>query len=195
MFLLVGGLALFRGLHSVRIFAEDRRTRLIAAHGLGWWKGAYSAVAIAGFAMIAVGFGQARRHAVLLWSPSRWTHDLAGVLMLAAFVLLAAAYVPGNGIKARVRDPLILGTKLWATAHLLANGSAADVVLFGSFLAWSVLDFRAARRRRAADDDAAAAAAPANRWGTAVAVAGGVAAWAAFVFWLHGMLFGVRPFG
>jgi uncharacterized membrane protein len=148
-------------------------------------------IAIAGFVLICIGFGQARQHPVLLWSPPRWTHHLAALLTLLAFVLLAAAYVPANGIKSRVKDPMILGVKCWAAGHLLANGTLADVVLFGSFLAWSVLDFRAVRQRRRAGTEPAI---PAPRRGrTAIAAVAGVLAWALFAFQLHLLLIGVVP--
>jgi uncharacterized membrane protein len=194
MLLLILGLILFLGVHSVRIVADDWRTRVIAARGPGAWKGLYSLASIAGFALIVVGFGQARLATVALWSPPRWTHDLAGLLTLAAFVLVTAAYVPGNGIKARTKDPMILGVKTWALAHLIANGTLADVVLFGSFLAWAVFDFRAVRQRRAAGREPAPSG-PVSGARTAVTVVVGAVAWAAFAFWLHGLLIGVRPFG
>ena len=193
MLLLILGLILFLGVHSVRIVADDWRTRVIAARGPGAWKGLYSLASIAGFALIVVGFGQARLATIALWSPPRWTHDLAGLLTLVAFVLVTAAYVPGNGIKARLEDPMILGVKTWALAHLIANGTLADVVLFGSFLAWAVLDFRAVRRRRAAGLEAGPTT-PVSGARTAIAIGVGVVAWAAFAFWLHGLLIGVRPF-
>ncbi len=193
MLILVLGLILFLGVHSVRIVADGWRTRTIAARGAGAWKGLYSLVSIGGFALIVVGFGRARLETVALWSPPRWTHDLAGLLVLVAFVLVAAAYVPGNAIKARTKDPMILGVKTWALAHLLANGTLADVVLFGSFLAWAVFDFRAARRRRAAGSETPATT-PTSGARTAVTVVAGLAAWAVFAFWLHRALIGVQPF-
>ena len=193
MTILLVGLVLFLGVHSVRIFAEDWRGRVVAARGPMTWKGLYSLVAIAGFALIVVGFGQARLQPVVLWTPPRWTHDVAGLLTLLAFVLVAAAYVPRNAIKARLKDPMILGVKCWALGHLLANGTLADEVLFGAFLAWGVADFRAARRRRPAAG-AAAAAPPAAAF-TALTVVVGALAWAAFAFDLHARLIGVRPFG
>jgi uncharacterized membrane protein len=192
MILLIVGLVLFLGVHSVRIFAEDTRTRFVAARGLNAWKGVYSLASIVGIVIVCIGFGHARAETPLLWSPPRWTHDIAGLFTLAAFVLFAAAYVPGNAIKARVRDPMITGVKAWAFGHLLANGTLADVVLFGSFLAWAILDHRAARLRRAAAGDAGAE--PVRSGRTAIAIAVGGVAWVAFAFWLHGWLFGLRPF-
>src|ERR1700740_1154221 len=122
---LILGLVLFLGIHSVRIVADEPRSRFIARRGLPTWKAVYAVIAIAGFVLICFGFGQARLQPVVLWSPPRWTHDLAAPLTLVAFVLVAAAYVPANGIKARTKDPMILGVKTWALAHLLANGTLA----------------------------------------------------------------------
>ena len=188
---LVLGLLLFLGIHSVRIVADGWRAGVIAGRGLMTWKAIYAAIAVAGFVLICVGFGQARQQPVVLWSPPRWTHDLAALLTLVAFVLIAAAYVPANGIKARVKDPMILGVKCWAAGHLLANGTLADVVLFGSFLVWAVLDFRAARQRRRAGKEAAIA--PAKRGRGAIAGVVGVLAWMLFAFHLHLPLIGVQP--
>ena len=189
---LILGLILFLGIHSVRIVADGWRSRFIAARGPLPWKGLYTVIAIAGFVLICVGFGQARQQPVVLWSPPRWTHDLAAVLTLLAFILFTAAYVPGNGIKTRVKDPMVLGVKCWAAGHLLANGTLADVVLFGSFLVWSVLDFRAVRQRRRAGTEPAIA--PAKRGRSAIAVVVGVLAWMLFALHLHQPLIGVAPF-
>jgi len=191
MTLLVLGLVLFLGIHSVRIVADGWRGRFIAARGRQAWRGLYSVIAIAGFVLICVGFGQARRAPVVLWSPPPWTHHVAALLTLVAFILLVAAYVPANGIKARVKDPMILGVKAWAFGHLLANGTLADVVLFGSFLAWAVLDFRAVRQRRRAGQEPAVAAARRGR--SAIVIVVGLLAWMLFAFHLHRLLIGVQP--
>ena len=192
MTVLVIGLILFLGAHSVRIFAEDWRRARIARMGEAGWKGAYSLVSVAGFAMIVWGYGLARESPVDLWSPPTWARHAASLLTLAAFVLLAAAYVPRTRIRASIGHPMVAGVKLWAFAHLLSNGRVADAVLFGAFLAWAVFDFRAARARDRAEG---ALRPPGTAAGDAVAVAVGGAAWAAFAFWLHGLLIGVRPFG
>lgn len=189
---LIAGLVLFLGAHSVRIFADGWRGAQIARAGAGAWKAIYSMVSLAGFAMIVWGYGQARLAPVDLWFPPAWTRHAAALLTLPAFVLLAAAYVPGTRIKAAVGHPMVAGVKLWAFAHLLSNGRLGDVVLFGAFLAWAIADFIASRRR----DRAAGTRYPAGPVSRDVlAVAIGVAAWAAFAFALHGWLIGVRPFG
>ena len=192
MFYLVLGLVIFLGAHSVRIVAEDWRTRTLARVGPATWKMAYSVVSLLGFALIVWGFGQARMQPVQVWNPPVGMRHAASLLTLPAFVLLAAAYVPGNGIKARVHHPMVLGVKVWALAHLLANGLLAQMLLFGAFLGWAVLDFSAARRR----DRAAGTVYPAGRGvATLVTVVAGVVAWLVFAMWLHGWWIGVRPFG
>ena len=189
---LILGLLLFLGLHSVRIVAEGWRGRTIARVGEGPWKGVYTLLSVAGLALIVWGFGQARADPTVLWAPPVWTRHLAALLMLVSLVLLAAAYVPGNQLKARLHHPMVLGVKVWALAHLLANNTLADLLLFGGFLTWAVLNFRAARQRDRATGAVYAAGTPGA---TGVAVAAGVAAWAVLAFWAHGWLFGVRPFG
>lgn len=189
---LILGLLMFLGMHSTRIFAEGWRTQVIASKGPGAWKGLYTVVSLVGFGLIVWGYGQARLAPLVLWASPIWTRHLASLLVLVALVLLAAAYVPRNGIKAKLHHPMVLGVKLWALAHLLANNTLADALLFGSFLLWSVLDYRAARQR----DRAAGTVYPAGTWiGTLVTLVVGTGAWAAFAFWLHAALFGVRPFG
>jgi uncharacterized membrane protein len=189
---LIFGLVIFLGTHSVRIFGEGWRTSTRQRIGENAYKGIYTLASLAGFALLVWGFGQARQQPVLLWTPMVWTRHLAALLMLVSFILLAAAYVPGNGIKARMHHPMVLGVKTWALAHLLANVTLADMVLFGSFLVWAVLNFRAARAR---DRAAGTVYPPGSAAMTGVTVLAGVVAWAVFAFWAHGVLIGVRPFG
>lgn len=191
MYVLILGLVLFLGVHSVRIFADGWRARTIARVGLQPWKGIYSLVSILGFASIVWGFGLARAAPVVLWTPPTGMRHAAALLTLIAFILVSAAYVPGNSIKSRLHHPMVLGVKVWAFAHLLANGSVADVVLFGAFLAWAVLDFAAARRR---DRREGTIYPPGRAGATALAVVVGAVAWFVFAFWLHAWLIGVRPF-
>ena len=190
MLILILGLVIFLGAHSVRIAADGWRTKTITRIGAQPWKGLYSLVSILGFGLIVWGFGLARQQPVQLWSPPLVMRHLAALLTLLSFVLLAAAYVPGNGIKARLHHPMVLGVKVWALAHLLANGNLAHVVLFGAFLVWAVLSFSAAR---GCDRAAGTVYAPGTTKATVLAVIVGLVAWAAFAFWLHGWLIGVRP--
>ena len=189
---LILGLVLFLGAHSVRIFADDWRTRTRARIGENAFKGGYALLSIAGFVLLVWGYGQARLDPVVLWPAMAWTRHLASLLTLLAFILLIAAYVPKNGIKARVHHPMVLGVKVWALAHLLANNTLADGLLFGGFLVWAVLNFRAARAR---DRTAGTVYPPGTLAGTLATVVIGSVAWAVFAFWAHSALIGVRPFG
>jgi uncharacterized membrane protein len=189
MTLLVIGLLVFLGSHSVRIFAEGWRTARIKSMGEQKWKLAYTIVSLAGFVLIVIGYGQARAAGIALYTPPPWGRAAASLLTLLAFVLLAASKVPGTRIKAAVGHPMVAGVKVWAFAHLLANGNLADVVLFGAFLAWAVPDYVAARKR----DRAAGTAYPVGPVSRdVIAVVVGLAAGAVFAMWLHGPLIGVR---
>ena len=192
LMVLIAGLVLFLGVHSTRVFANDWRSKTLASMGEKPYKGIYALLSIAGFALLVWGYGQARQQGVMLWTPPVATRHIAALLMLVAFVLLAAAYVPGNQIKANLHHPMVLATKVWALAHLLANGSLANTVLFGSFLVWSVLLFAASRRRDRREQTVYASG---TAGATAATVVVGVAAWAVFAFWLHRVLIGVSPFG
>ncbi|MBU6257944.1 MAG: NnrU family protein [Burkholderiales bacterium] len=189
---LILGLLVFLGAHSVRIVAEPWRRATIARIGAARWKLAYAAVSLVGFALIVWGYGSARAAPVLLWSAPIWARHVAALLTLAAFVLLAAAYVPGNAIRSRLHHPMLLGVQIWALAHLIANGRLAAELLFASFGLWAWFGYRAARRRDAVE----ARVGPSGRTGATMAtVLVGVVAWAVFAFWAHGLLIGVRPFG
>lgn len=191
MTILILGLLLFLGVHSTRIIADDWRTAQRKRLGEGAWKGIYSLLSLAGFGLIIWGFGLARHEPVPLWTPPAGMQYAAGLLTLIAFILLAAAYVPRNAIKASVHHPMVLAVKVWAFAHLLATGKLADLVLFGAFLGWAVVCFIAARKRDRAAGTQYPAGTPA---GTAATVIAGLAVWTGFAFWLHGALIGVRPF-
>lgn len=192
MTLLILGLVLFLGTHSIRIVADGWRSAQVARLGINGWKAIYSVVSLAGFVLIVYGYGLARESPAVLFSPPAWTRHVTAALTIPAFVLLAAAYVPGTRIKRAVGHPMVAGVKIWAFAHLLANGTLADAVLFGAFLVWAVFDYVAARRR----DRAAGRVhpvGPAVRDVTAIAI--GLAAYVVFAFWLHAWWIGVRPFG
>lgn len=191
MLLLITGLILFLGTHSVRIYADNWRTAQISKQGEQTWQGIYSLLSLAGFALIIWGFGEARTATQILWYPPVWTKHLASLLTLISFIFIAAVYVPGTKIKAKLGHPMILGVKIWALAHLIANGSVADLVLFGSFLVWAILDFRSSRRRPKIAD---ASSVVVSGKQDIIAIIVGTVLWAAFAFYLHGMWIGVKPF-
>ncbi len=192
MTLLILGLVIFLGVHSTRVFAEGWRTAQLARLGEKGWKGAYTLASLVGLGLLVWGYALARQAPVPLWTPVVGLRHLASLLTVLAFILLAAAYVPRNSVKARIGHPMVAGVKIWALAHLLANHTLADLLLFGGFLVWAVLCFRAARAR----DRAAGTRYPAGTLqGNLLTVGAGLAAWAVFAVWLHGARIGVRPFG
>lgn len=192
MTILILGLMIFLGMHSLRIFADGLRDRLIARFGEKVWKGIYALISIAGFVLIVWGFGLARQQPVLLYVPLPALRHANALFTLVAFVLVAAAYVPRNHIKMKIGHPMLAGTKAWALGHLLATGFLHDVVLFGAFLAWAVVLFVVSRRR----DRRSGVVYPAGTLGgDLLAVVVGGAAWAAFAFWAHAHWIGVNPFG
>lgn len=199
---LILGLVLFLGAHSTRIFAENWRQATLARLGEKAYKGAYTLVSLVGFGLLMFGFDQVRWDSPVLWSPPVWAKHGAAVLMLVSLVLLACAHAPRNAVKAKLHHPMVLSVKVWALAHLLANPRLADVVLFGAFLLWSVLNFRAARQR---DRLAAASLSPGLGSGalepevssaaTWRAIGIGVVVWAILLSRGHAWLFGVSPLG
>lgn len=196
--MLILGLVLFLGVHSVAIVSPEGRNRLAQRLGEGAFKGLYSLVSLAGLALIIWGYGLSREAPVMLYAMPGGFRHLAALLMLPVFVLLFAAYLPGR-IQRAAKHPMLLAVKLWALAHLLAQsvtgGSLADVLLFGGFLAWAVADRISLKRRAAAGALRPVPALPASRANDYIAVAGGVAVYLAIVMGLHAAWFGVRPFG
>lgn len=192
MWLLIAGLIVFLGVHSVRIVAGDWRARQMARMGERPWKGIYSLLSIAGFVLLIWGFGAARQHPVLLYTPLVALRHANALFTLVAFILVAAAYVPRNHLKAKLGHPMYAGIKIWALGHLLATGMLHDVVLFGAFVIWAVAGFMVSRRR----DRSAGVTYPAGTLaGDLLTVVIGVALWAAFAFYLHARWIGVAPFG
>ena len=191
MIMLILGLVLFLGIHCVG-FAPEWRQRRVDRMGLLPWKGLYSVIAVAGFVLIILGFQRARLDPVVLYASPVWLNHLNALFTLVAFILLAAAYVPANHLRARIGHPMVVATKVWAFGHLLAIGLLHDVVLFGAFLVWAIVAFARLRRRDRARGVTHAAG---TLKGNLITLIAGVVAWALFAFWLHGALIGVRPFG
>jgi uncharacterized membrane protein len=186
---LIVGLVLFLGVHSVAIVAPALRARTIHRLGEGAWKGLYALVSLVGFVLICYGFGLARQAPVVLYSPPIWLRHVALFLMLPVFPLIIAAYLPGR-IKTAAKHPMLAAVKLWAFAHLLANGLLADALLFGAFLAWAVVDRISLKRRSTPQLLRTAPRGPLN---DVIAVVLGLAIYALLIGWAHVRLFGVSP--
>ena len=191
MSLLIIGLIIFLGSHSCRIFTEPWRNHMIDRLGEVKWKGLYTIISIIGLVLVVIGYGQARQTPVVLWQPATYLTHIAILLNLVAFIFLAGSSPSNNAIRLKLKHPMILGVKVWALAHLLANGTLVDLILFGSFLLWAVLDFRSARKRPMLIPEKVVISTKA----TVIVIVSGIVIWAAFIFGLHQYLIGVSPLG
>ena len=191
MLVLIIGLILFLGVHSVRIVAPDFRRSRLAAMGEGKWKGLYSLISLVGFVLLIWGYGIARQDPVVFWLAPTWAGHLVALLMVPALILFVASQLPAGRIKAATKHPQLLAVKIWATAHLIVNGDLASLLLFGSFLAWAVVDRISEKRRFLRGETKNPVAGP-LKWDV-IAVVGGLVVYLAFVLKLHVWLFGVLP--
>jgi len=189
MRILIIGLVLFLGVHSASIVSVEWRDGVVARIGKGPWQGLYSLVAVAGFVLIVYGYGLARQDPVILYVPPGWLRNLTLILMLPVFVLFLAPYFPGR-IKTVARHPMLLATKLWALSHLLSNGAFADVVLFGSFIAWAGMDRVSMKGREQRELPGA----PPSKWNDLILLTAGLVIYAVFIGGAHLRLIGV-PIG
>lgn len=187
MALLVLGLILFLGIHSVSIVAPAWRNAQVTRRGEHAWKGVYSLVSLAGLVLLIYGYGAARQSAPLLYAPPQLLRQLSLLLMLPVFPLLFAAYMPGR-IQRGARHPFLLAVLLWAVAHLLSNGTLADVLLFGAFLVWTVADLISVQRRAVPHK---VPGAPPAAFNDVVAIVGGLLVYVGFVLWAHRWMTGV----
>jgi len=188
---MISGLVLFLGVHAV---PTQRRLRgsLIAALGEGGFKIGFALISVLGIALIAWGFSQYRATGWIdVWNPPKALKHLTVALMLPAVILVVAAYIRGH-IYAALKHPMLAGVKLWAAAHLLANGDLGAIILFGSFLGWAVFD-RISLKRRA---DTGGPPIPVGGWGNdMIAVAVGIVVYLALAFAFHPVVIGVPVVG
>jgi uncharacterized membrane protein len=190
MTLLILGLIIFLGTHSISILKPQLRTAAIAHFGVAPWQGIFGLLSLAGLLLLIWGYDIAHHPAVMIYDPPTWMKHIALLLMLPVFPLLFAAYLPGR-IQSAVKHPMLLAVKIWAFAHLLANGGLAELLLFGSFLAWAVADRISLKRRIGPPVQGA----PPSRANDAIAVVGGLGVYLLFMFWLHRAMIGVSPLG
>jgi len=189
MVIFIIGIIIFLGSHSVRIFADPWRSSMIEKLGEKKWKGLHTLISLFGFILLIIGYAQARQNTVMIWQPPVFLTHLAVLLNLFTFILLTSSVRNNNAIRLKLKHPMILGVKVWAIAHLLANGSLIDLILFGSFLIWAVLDFRSARNRPSPSENTQVVSVRA----TLSTIFLGVVFWLAFIFGLHQWLIGVSP--
>lgn len=188
MLVLILGLVLFLGTHSLLIAAPQLRERVVSRRGVGAWKGSYAVASLVGLSLIVWGYGLARQDPIPLYTPPLGLRHVALLLMLPVFPLLFASLM-SRRIKAALKHPLLIGTILWGAAHLLANGTLADLLLFGGFAAWAAADWASAVQR-AHEPEPSRAQSVKN---DAIAVIGGLVVYVIFVGGLHRLLFGVSP--
>ncbi|QRY68041.1 NnrU family protein [Ensifer sp. PDNC004] len=191
MAILVLGIILFLGLHLIRVVAPGFRAGVIESRGKGTWMGIYAILSLIGLCLIIYGFGQARSETGLLYDPPVFMRHIALLLMLFAFIFLAAGFLPAGRIAVAVKHPQVLSIKVWALAHLLANGETSSVLLFGSFLAWAVILRISLKRRERAGERVLPVFKSATNDVLAVII--GLVAYVLFVWKLHEWLIGVAP--
>ena len=186
---LILGLVLFLGIHSASIFALGLRDSIAAKSELGW-KGLYALISLVGVVLIVRGYGEMRLTPTVLYTPPAFLRHISALIMLPVFACMIAPYFPGR-IKAALKHPQLVAVKLWTVAHLLVNGTLADVLLFGSFLAWAVADRISMKRR----EQRPLPGLPESTLNDVIVVVGGLVLYFGFALWLHTRLIGVPPFG
>jgi len=186
MAMFIIGILIFFGVHSISIVNEPWRNKMAATLGEWPWKGIYSLAATAGLVLMIYGYGAVRYDAALFYDSPVWLKHLSLLIFVPVFPLLLAAYLPGR-IKLKTGHPMLLGVIIWAFAHLLANGSVADLALFGSFFGWAVWDRVSVGTRQLRPVPGA----PASGLNDIIAVVVGLGLYFGFIFWFHEMLFGV----
>jgi uncharacterized membrane protein len=189
MMMLVCGLIVFLGVHSIGVFAPAWRDASAARFGLGLWRGAYSLLSLLGLLLIVRGYAAARLAPDVLWVAPLPVRHLAAVLLLPVFPALLAAYLPGR-LRALLRHPMLVAVKAWAMAHLIVVGTLAGTVLFGSVLAWAVLDRISLKRR----PERPVKMLPESPWNDTAALLLGLALYAFMVLKGHVLLVGVAPY-
>jgi uncharacterized membrane protein len=189
--ILIAGLVLFLGIHASTM-SRMERAKLIGRIGEGPYKGLYSLIAIAGLVLIVYGYGAYRAQGMVpVWDPPFWTRHITFLLVLVAFVLLAASHGPSH-IRAAVKHPMILAVIFWSAGHLLVRGDLGSILLFGGFLLWGLVALWSMALRAPGDRQGPAPVAVARWQADILAVALGVAVYAAFLLWLHPLLIGVN---
>jgi uncharacterized membrane protein len=188
MLQLLIGIVLFFGAHSASIVALPVRERMVAKNEIAW-KAVYALASLAGIVLMARGYADLRSAPTVIYTTPYWMRHVSALLLLPVFIFFIAPYFPGR-IKTALKHPQLVAVKLWAVAHLLVNGMLADLLLFGSFLAWAVVDRISLKRRT----QRPLPGAPESGINDAIIVVVGLALYAVFALWAHEWLFGVRPF-
>jgi uncharacterized membrane protein len=191
LLVMILGLLLFFAAH-VFTTKREARAQAVARLGEGTYKIIYSLVSLAGLALIIWGFAHYRATGWIdVWYPPKALKHIALALMLPAVIMVVASYLRGR-IYTTLKHPMLAGVKLWATAHLLANGDLGSIILFGSFLGWAVFDRISLKRRGDAGGPPIPVGGLTN---DLLAVAVGILAYLALAFAFHPVVIGVPVVG
>lgn len=191
MLVLIAGLVIFLGMHSVKIVAPGFRQSRIDQWGDEKYKRIYTLISVVGFLLIIIGYGRSRYVASLLWHPHAYMHYATAILSLIAFMLMASSSIPDNKVKIWVKHPMSLAVAVWSFSHLLANARLGDIFLFGSFFVWSLTAYLVACKRDVAvQTQSVAEVGNVNR-----VIIGGAVVWVVFGLFLHRYVIGIHPFG
>lgn len=185
MTFLILGIFLFLGIHSISIFALGVRNQLAARSEIGW-KAVYAIISLIGMMLIVQGYAQARLNPTYLYVTPLWLRHLSALLMSPVFVLFVAPYFPGK-ISTVIKQPQLVAVQLWAVSHLLVNGTVADMILFGSFLAWAVADKISMKNRAYRPVPGL----PKSSKNDLIIIVLGLSLFGAFAFHLHQVLIGI----
>ena len=191
MALFLIGLFLFLGLHLFGPLMPHAKAHLMTVLGKAAYRAAFGVAGLASLCLLIYGFGQARLDTGVLYTPPAFLSHITLTLMLFALVILVAGFLPAGHIATKTKHPIVLSIKIWAAAHLLANGDLASVLLFVALLAWGVV-LRISYKRRVRSGELVLKPFVSARW-DAIAVVGGIVVWAVITMWLHKLLIGVAP--
>ena len=189
MTFLILGIILFLGVHLLRVVAPGFRLAMIDKFGENGWKGLYSVLSLV--TLVILIWGYATAPVINLWFPPMGMNHLTTTLMLFAMICLVAGFLPAGHIATKTKHPIVLSIKIWAAAHLLANGDLASILLFVALLAWGVV-LRISYKRRVRSGETVLRPLVSARYDV-FAVVGGIVLWAVILLWLHELLIGVAP--
>ncbi|TYL47407.1 NnrU family protein [Marinomonas sp. IMCC 4694] len=194
MLVLVIGLVIFFGVHSIGMFAPKWRERAMAREGSLRWKLRFGMITLIATGFIIMGYMQMRVEPVWLWFPPLWTRHASALMMLVALFFVGSAFIPNSTMKNKMGYPLWIAVKIWALAHLLSNGTLADVMVFGGFLVWAIVGFAVYRRRDRKAGVVYKTSDKSSLRPNIVSLVFAMVSWIMIAFHLHLALIGVAPF-
>ncbi len=189
MLLLILGLILFLGIHSIVIFVPDFREKY-RQKSLLLWKIIYGFISLIGFALIIIGYAEARLAPTILYYPPYWLKIVVMIMLLPVFIFFLAPYFPGK-ISKLTAHPQLMSVKLFVMLHLFVNGTLADLLLFGSFLVWAILDLITLKRLPVTNPANKPLSLKENSLNDIILVILGIGFYIAFLFVLHSKLIGI----